>query len=674
MKHILSTLSLALALYGSLGAQQTDPPRQPEGAPSRGRLISTTARIGVYGAYAMNFHDTKADLFSGGGECGAFNSGQGSGYNIGLFGEMPIVGNWLDLVLGVSYAQRGGNFGEVYTGGLPILDPNSDKYVQLERKHTYEANLPYMLGELGVKVTPFAEFPLYVKIAGSVASPLSEASHVQTEQILSPSGVLYPETNTAAREVSSGPITNVALRFDATGAIGYPFPLGARITASPEVRYYYPLNDVTPHYRWRISSLEAGIALRMSFGRVAEPSRTPPEDMPVAETPSAVLATVSAQKINILETVVTETFPILPYIFFDSASTYIAPRYIKRSPGSASGFDEQLLPHRSLDAYYEMLNVVGSRLKRDPSVKITLNGTTDGRELGIPGALNNLARGRAQSVKDYMVDTWAIDPSRISITTSAAPAYPSSMQYAEGFEENRRVEISSSNDQVLQPIVFEHFNEHSVSPSQIIFTANGSSPAGIEGWSLDVTAGDRNVWHMQGSGDPPGTIPWNLDPETAASLARSLDGDGVFRCRLNVRDYNGGVGHDEYEQPARKDLSPFEVSRLSLIVFDFDKADISPRNRRMISSFVARSLQPTSTSTIIGSTDRLGDLGHNQQLSAARAVAVRDLILAERQTKIAKVEGVGPTRLLYDNSTPEGRYYCRTVTVEVRTPIEDMKR
>ena len=163
---------------------------------------------------------------------------------------------------------------------------------------------------------------------------------------------------------------------------------------------------------------------------------------------------------------------------------------------------------------------------------------------------------------------------------------------------------------------------------------------------------------------------WDLDVETAAQLARQLKGDGALACTLTVNDYDGKVAQSKFQQPARKQMSPFEVSRLSLIVFDFDKADINTQNRRMISSFVARSLQPSSTSSIIGSTDKLGELAHNQQLSEARAIAVRDLILAERPTaQITKVEGVGPSRLLYDNSTPEGRYYCRTVTVEVRTPI-----
>lgn len=646
------------------------------------KLAKTYFRIGIYGGYAVNMHDTRATLFTGGGECGAFNNGKGSGPAIAVFGEIPMVGEWLDLVIGVGFLQRGGTFGEVYTGGLPVLDPGTtNSYVQLQRRHTYSADLGYVVGELGARITPFAKFPLYIRLGGAAGVPGTAPTHRQTEEILAPTGVLYPETNTAIREVSSGEIKDVGLHIAASGAIGYPFPLSMRLTASPEVSFYYPFTDVTPNYRWRITSVQGGIALRFSFGKMPEfPRPAPPVEPPPVvveaepESPRALLATARPGKIKIVETVVTETFPILPYIFFDSVSSDIAPRYRRIEPSNAASFSEQALPHRSLGAYYEMLNIVGNRLLRRGSSKIVLNGTTDGTEERVAGAANNLARARAQAVKDYLVSVWGIDPKRIAITTSAQPTFPSSMQYAEGAEENRRVEIITSDDEILQPIIFERFNEYTIEPKQIPFTANASGPAEIREWRLDVAAGGERVWGAEGSGNPPPAMNWALDTETAARLAKHFNGEGTLDCRLDVRDANGRSGSGSYAQPVLKEMNPFEVSRLSLIVFDFDKANINAQNQRMISSFVAQSMQPTSQASIVGSTDRLGEMEHNQQLSVARAVAVRDLVLKEQpKANITNVEGVGPSRLLYDNATPEGRYYCRTVTVEVKTPIADVR-
>ncbi|MBC8144753.1 MAG: OmpA family protein [bacterium] len=90
----------------------------------------------------------------------------------------------------------------------------------------------------------------------------------------------------------------------------------------------------------------------------------------------------------------------------------------------------------------------------------------------------------------------------------------------------------------------------------------------------------------------------------------------------------------------------------------------------MVSSFVAGSIATSSTASITGSTDRLGEVAHNTQLSQARAEAVRDLIVAERPgAQITRVEGIGPSKLPYNNDLAEGRYYCRTVAVEVLTPV-----
>lgn len=592
---------------------------------------------------------------------------------------MHLLEGTLDAVAMVGFAQRGGAFGEVYTGGLPVLDPNTDTYTELQRRHAYNANLGYLLSELGARLTPAREYPAYIRITGALGIPLVQPTHEQTEEILSPSGVLYPETNQAIRVVSSGEILDVGPMLSVGGAIGYPFPLGVRTTAAPEISYYHPLNDVTSSYPWKVSTLQIGLAVRHDFGREPTPPPPPPPPQPPPpppppspKPPQVAVAAVAAQKIEIEETLVTETFPILPYIFFDSAGADLLARYRRISPGETTSFSEKDLPHRSLGAYYDLLNVIGGRMRRLPDARITLNGATDGREVPSATESHQLARRRAQEVRDYLVEVWGIAPGRIIISGTGLPSFPSNPEYQEGSQENRRVEIRATNDAILQPIVFERFSEYGVAPRSIPLSLQASSPDGIESWQLDVYAGGTKVWEQRGSGVPPSTVTWNLESEVAARVARSLAlGDGELRCELSAIAGSGAAASDDFAQPVRRSMSPFEVSRLSLIVFDFDKSEISQQNRRMVSTFVSKSMLSSSKATIVGSTDRLGELAHNQELSEARAFAVRDLIRSQQPAaEITKVEGIGPSRLLHDNNIPEGRYYCRTVTVEVRTPIE----
>jgi outer membrane protein OmpA-like peptidoglycan-associated protein len=661
-------ISFALLLTAGLVSAQEPTPQVPR------RVEKVPFRLGVYGGYGINYHDTQASIFNGGGECGAFSAGDGKGAIFGVLGEFPIVGQWLDLTANVNYARRDGSFAEAFTGGMPILDPNSNSYVTLERRHAYTSKIPYLLVELGLRLEATESFPLYIRGAGVMGFLPTKPTFLQTEEILSPEGVVYPETHQAIRTVSSGPIADVQPWIGVSGTLGYTVPLGLRVSASPEVSYYYALNDVTPHYRWRLGSLQGGIALKYIFGDVPEPPPdTAPPPAPVY--PQVALATVSPQKVNIMETIVTETFPLLPYIFFDSASALLPARYIRAESSEREAFDENNLPHRSLGTYYRILDIIGNRLVKDQGAKILLKGTTDGREEPTSTTAGTLARTRAQAVKEYLVDIWEIDPERIDVKTSATPTFPSNMQYAEGVEENRRVEIISTHDNILQPIIHERFNERSSEPEQVAFSLGASSPSGIADWHLSVQAGAQTVWERIGSGEPPATLSWKLDEEMIDRIAREFIGRDALRCTLTVADRNGLTSRSEFAVPAEKAIYPYEVSRLSLIVFDFDKSEISQQNRRMVSTFIARSLLPTSTAKITGSTDRLGEIDHNQQLSEGRAFAVRDLIVAERpEATITDAKGIGPSKLLYDNDLPEGRYYCRTVSVEVQTPIQDLEQ
>ncbi len=635
--------------------------------------------LGLYGGYAINFHRTQADIFVDCPECGQFSQGTGSGFAVGLFGELPVLTEGVQAYLGINYAQRGGTFGEVNTGGLPILDPQTSQYVTLTRKHSSSANLGYVVIDLGLSYRPFESFPIYIRGALNYNPALgASSSYHETEEIISPQGVLYPENNQRTRDVASGLITGVSSPFGIAGTLGYPLPVGHNITASPEISYYQPLSSVVASSHWKVSALQLGVALRYHAGEPeplpppAPPPPAPPE-VPKPLPPVISLATLAGQKVDILETIVTETFPILPYVFYDSASSVLPARYVQIPANETRNFAESDLPHQSLDAYHQILNVVGSRMLADEKADLTLRGTTDGKETVGDEDSKKLAIARAQSIKDYLVANWAIAPERITVESGGAPTFPSTEEYPEGIAENRRVELSSSNDELLRPILHERFKQHVIHPSRIPLTTTMQEPSRADHWKLTAYAKGKPVWQQEGTGAPPTSIPWELDQKSATNIAEQIMGRDSLTCELIVTAKDGLTSVSRVKLAGEKSVNPFELSRLSLIVFDFDKFEITEQNRRMISHFVSHSILPSSQSTIVGSTDNLGEARHNQQLSEGRAFAVRDLILKERSdTKIVSTDGVGASRQLYSNDAPEGRYYCRTVTVEVQTPLEDV--
>jgi outer membrane protein OmpA-like peptidoglycan-associated protein len=108
------------------------------------------------------------------------------------------------------------------------------------------------------------------------------------------------------------------------------------------------------------------------------------------------------------------------------------------------------------------------------------------------------------------------------------------------------------------------------------------------------------------------------------------------------------------------------IDRFSLIVFDFNKADLTPAHRELLSEVKSR-IQPQSKVVIAGYADRSGDPDYNRELARRRCVEVqRALGLPDAAVTIVPK---GSDELLYDNATPEGRSYCRTVQITIETPI-----
>jgi len=101
-----------------------------------------------------------------------------------------------------------------------------------------------------------------------------------------------------------------------------------------------------------------------------------------------------------------------------------------------------------------------------------------------------------------------------------------------------------------------------------------------------------------------------------------------------------------------------------MILFGFDKSDVTSAHQPIIDA-VKTKVKPSSTVRVVGYTDRSGTDAYNERLSEQRAKSVaRALGVPESQAV-----GLGKRFPPFDNSTPEGRFYSRTVEVIVETPI-----
>jgi outer membrane protein OmpA-like peptidoglycan-associated protein len=176
------------------------------------------------------------------------------------------------------------------------------------------------------------------------------------------------------------------------------------------------------------------------------------------------------------------------------------------------------------------------------------------------------------------------------------------------------------------------------------------------------------VWNKKGDVT---NIDWELKKEPG-SMPKS---NNPIVYKLFVEDKNGAqkstmekfIEIDNISVSKKRNEKKQDViyEKYSLILFDFNKADISWTNGKII-DFIRLRLKKESVVSITGHTDRTGDDGYNQRLSESRAMKTLDVLGKKDATAI----GFGEQNLLYNNDIPEGRFYCRTVNIEVETPVK----
>lgn len=142
---------------------------------------------------------------------------------------------------------------------------------------------------------------------------------------------------------------------------------------------------------------------------------------------------------------------LLPIIFFDAGSDDIPARYARLAAArDTAGFSEHALigtpAPNGMGKYYQLLDIVGARMRLNPTAAITLEGTYGAG----PGESDELAEERAEAVEEYLTSIWSIDDDRITLLPARRAAEAGDNALAQ--EEARRVVIDSESWEILRPV------------------------------------------------------------------------------------------------------------------------------------------------------------------------------------------------------------------------------
>ncbi len=363
--------------------------------------------------------------------------------------------------------------------------------------------------------------------------------------------------------------------------------------------------------------------------------------------------------------------PLLNYIFFENNSSTIPMRYIQLSPDEARDFNvNNLFRDSTLQLYHNILNIIGKRLTENPTATITLVGCNS--DLGTEKENLKLSELRANTVKNYLVNTWNIEPERIKIKSRNLPEKPSTpITEPDKIMENRRVEIYSDNPKILEPIFIEKIDRNAT-PPKARFKLQATSDLPLSGWELRAYQESKpDVSFIKKGGNTlTNQIDWELStdqtiiPQYEEPLKSELILEDVRGNRKTIKGNNLTIKVKTIQEKRRKMLGDYEIERYSLILFDFDKSTIEGRNKQIV-EFIKTRIKENSEIIIAGYADRTGDPEHNIKLSESRALETRNKI----NQPAAIAYGYGSSRLLYNNELPEGRFYCRTVIITVKTKV-----
>ncbi len=375
-----------------------------------------------------------------------------------------------------------------------------------------------------------------------------------------------------------------------------------------------------------------------------------------------------------------ETFPLRNYIFFDLGSTEIPNRYVLLKKSEVKDFKEDQLEvskpkklsgrsKRQMVAYYNVLNILGDRMQKNPSTTIQLSGSS---EQGIEDG-----KAMAESVKKYLTDVFAIDASRITTEGRNKPENPSMHESAKYEldllrEADRRVTVESSSPVLLEEFVSGPTSQSAKTPnaqkspeeSYVSFDTQYDSDV-ISSWSLDLTDEQGKVQHY----GPYKQANVKIPGETI--LGDRTEGD--YTVVMTAQNKNGEtvtkqdkIHVTRWTQPKNEEGTRYSV------IFEFNEAKVTPAYEKYLTEVVAPQIKQGGTVIIHGYTDPIGDEAHNQKLSEERAADVSKIlekaVLKAGQKNVrfkVSASGEDEDQSPFENKFPEERFYNRTVVIDI---------
>jgi len=587
-----------------------------------------------------------------------FHNGEGAGLYLAPLVEFYKPNTMLGFMFQAGYDSRKGSFDQKVT---PCNCPAD-----------LSANLSYITIEPSIRFAPFkSNFYLY----GGPRLAFNVDKSFKYSLGTNPANPQQEESDAVRGDFDAMNNTLISMQIGA----GYDIPLSSQNHKSQFI--LSPFVNFQPYFgqhprsteTWSITTLRVGMALKFGQGKAL--------DQPIAAE-SKVQFSVNAPKNIPGERNVREVFPLRNYVFYDLESNKIPNRYKLLKKDEVKEFNEDQVgitasvnsngrSARQMTVYYNVINILGSRMLKNPAANVTLVGSSEkGTEDGT---------AMAESIKNYLVTVFEINAARITTKGQLKPSIPSEQPGATKElvllrEGDRRVSIESNSPELLmefqagpnaplKPLELITVQEAPID-SYITIDASGAGKA-YSSWSLETT-------------DPDGKVK-SFGPYTQEKVSipgKSIMGtrsEGDYKVKMIGKTKTGTIEekstttHMVLWTPSKTD----EGLRYS-ILFEFNKSKTITLYEKYLREVVTPKIPKNAVVIIHGHTDIIGEESYNLNLSTDRANEVKGILenaLSNSGRKDVKfqVHGFGEDESMaaFENKLPEERFYNRTVIIDI---------
>lgn len=306
-----------------------------------------------------------------------------------------------------------------------------------------------------------------------------------------------------------------------------------------------------------------------------------------------------------------------------------------------------------------------------PNTTIKLVGSSDlGKEDGLK---------MAESIKNYLVNIFGINASRITIEGRIKPEVPSEqpggkLELDLLREGDRRVSIESNSPELLvefqtgpnTPLKSVELLDSQQTPTDntVTFNVAGSTEA-FNSWLLETKDEKGNIQKFG---------PYTEDAITLTG--KSIMGsqpEGDYNVTMTGQTKSGKT----VVKTSKIHLIPFVTPKIEeslrfSVLYEFNKSKSVLIYEKYLNDIVTPKIPIGGTVIIHGHTDIIGEEDYNQTLSLARVNDVRNIIeksLEKAGRKDVKFETYGYGEDLriapFENRFPEERFYNRTVIIDI---------